>query len=118
MSSEISFRAYREPLETVTSFKYLGRVLMSEDDYWLAVAVNLSKARKIWVQMTRILIREGAEPKVSVLLFKAVVKAVFLFGTETWFLNPRAERSLRNFRHRVARRLIVSQLRRRGEGRW
>ena len=32
-STEVYFHAYRRPLETVTSFKYLGRVLTTSDDY-------------------------------------------------------------------------------------
>ena len=38
--------------------------------------------------MMRILSREGAEPRVSVFFFKAVVQAVLLFGEETWVVTP------------------------------
>ena len=48
----------------------------------------MSKARNIWMRMTRILIPEGVDPKVSGLFFKVVVQAVLLFGEETWFLTP------------------------------
>ena len=42
-------------MESVTLFKYLGRVLMAGDDDWPSVAGNLRKARKICTRMTRIL---------------------------------------------------------------
>ena len=93
-SSWRTFQAYGELLETVTSFKYLGWVLTAGDDKWTAVAGNLRKARKSWVQMTRILIREGADPKVSGLFFKAVVLVVLIFGAETCVLTPRMEQDL------------------------
>ena len=32
-----AFEAYGEPLENVTAFRYLGRVLTARDDDWLAV---------------------------------------------------------------------------------
>ena len=64
-SSERAFQAYGEPLETLMSFKYLGRLLTEGDKYWPAVSGNLRKAIKCWVRMTSILIREGADPKVS-----------------------------------------------------
>ena len=64
--------------------------------------------------MMRILGREGSDPRLSRFLFKAVVQAVLLFGSETWFLNPRMERSLGIFQHRVARRITGRQPRRRG----
>ena len=44
-SSERAFEAYGEPLENVTAFRYLGRVLMAGGDEWLAVVGNLGKAR-------------------------------------------------------------------------
>ena len=69
-SSERAFQAYGAPLENVTSFKDLGRVMTVGDDYWPEVVGNLQKVRKILGQISRILIREGADPKVSGHFFK------------------------------------------------
>ena len=69
-------------METVKIFKDMGRVLPAGDDGWPEVAGNLRKARKSWIWMTRILSREGADPKVSGLFFKAVVQAVLLSGAD------------------------------------
>ena len=44
-SSERAFEAYREPLENVTAFRYLGQVLTAGDDDWLAVVGKFDKAR-------------------------------------------------------------------------
>ena len=96
-STERSFEAYRKPLETVSTFKYLGRVMTAGDDDWPAVAVNLLKARKIWGRLSRILSQEGADVRVSGNFFKAVVQAVLLFGAETWVLTSRIERALESF---------------------
>ena len=79
-STERAFGAYGKPLETVLTFKYLGRVITAGDYDWPAVAGNLVKARKSWGWMSRILIREGADKRVSGNFFKAVVQAVLLFG--------------------------------------
>ena len=46
-NSERAFEAYRERLENVTTFRYLGRVLKAGDDDWIAVVGNLGKAQKI-----------------------------------------------------------------------
>ena len=96
------------------SFKYLVSVFMARHEEWPEVAGKLQKARNILVQMTRILIREGAYLKVSGHFFKAVVQAVLIFGAETWVLTPRAERSLGSFQHRVERQLTGRQQSRRG----
>ena len=79
-----AFSAHGRPLEMVTSIKYLGRVILAADDDWPAVVKNLSRARKVWSRMLRILSREGAVPRVSSFFFKAVVQVVLLFRAETW----------------------------------
>ena len=63
--SERDFQFYGEPLENVTAFKYLGRVMTAGDDDWEEVSGNLQKARNSWGQMSRIFIQEGVDPKVS-----------------------------------------------------
>ena len=37
---------YGRPLDTVTYFKYFGRILTALDDNWPAVVGNLQKERK------------------------------------------------------------------------
>ena len=54
-SSERAFQANGEPLETVTSFKYLGHVMTTGDDNWAEVVGNLRKARKSLTRVTRIM---------------------------------------------------------------
>ena len=55
-----AFSAYGRPLEMVTSFRYLVRVISAADNDWLAVVRNLSRTRVVWRKMARILSREGA----------------------------------------------------------
>ena len=83
-----TFQAYVRPLETVTSFKYLGRVLVALDDYWLTVVRNLRNSWKSWSLLLIIMGRELASPRVSGMLFKAVVQADLIFGSETWVMTP------------------------------
>ena len=113
-SSEKAFEAYGEPLENVTTFRYLGRVLTEREDDWLAVIGNLGKAWKSWGRFYRILIREGEDPKVSGIFNKTVVQEELLFGSETWVLIPRMELVLDSFQHRVARRITMREPWRRG----
>ena len=88
---ERDFRAYGAPLDNVTAFKYLGRVMTVGDDYWPAVAGNFQKVRKSWGQMSQILSLKGADLKVLGHFSKAVVQAMFMFGAETWVLTPRMD---------------------------
>ena len=77
------------PLEMVTSFKYLGRVISASDNDWPEVVRNMKKARAVWRRLKRIIIREGATPWVSGFFFKSVVQSVLLFSAETWVVIPR-----------------------------
>ena len=114
--TERAFKDYGKPLETVTTFKYLGWVMTARDDDWLAVAGNLVKARKSWGRLASILSREGADKRVSGNFFKTVVQAVLLFGAETWVLTPRIERALESFMHRAAHNITGRQPRRGWDG--
>ena len=68
--------------------------------------------------MTRILIWEGANLKVSGLFVKAGVEAVLIFGAETWILTPRVERALNSFQHSFTQRINWRHSRREGGRRW
>ena len=78
------------------------------------MAENLVKAQKIWGRLSQILIREGADKRVSGNFFKAVVQAVLLFGADTWVLTPRIERALESFMHGATRRITGKNPRRGG----
>ena len=55
VSIEQDFWVYVFPLASVSSFKYLGRTLMTSEDDWPAVVGNLCKSRTKWDRMLRIL---------------------------------------------------------------
>ena len=102
-SADRAFQAYVRQLDTVTSFKYQGRVLTELVNDWPAVVGNLKKSRKSWSWLMSILGQEGANPRVSGMFFKAVVQAVLIFGSATWVLNPHIRRDLGSLKHGVSR---------------
>ena len=81
----------------MTTFKYLVRMMTAGDDDWPEVTGNLQMSRKSWGRMSRILSRDGADPKVTGYFFKALVQVVFLFRVETWVLTPRMEQAMSSF---------------------
>ena len=105
----MAFQAYRRPLETVTAFKYLGRVLTASADDWPSVVDKLRKDRSRWAYLSRILGREGSDPWTFSNFYKAVFQANLLFGSETWVVTPRIGRTLSGFHHRMAHSLAVMQ---------
>jgi hypothetical protein len=55
--------------------------------------------------ISRVLIRDGATPRISSMFYKAVVQSVLLYGSETWVLPPNILSKLEGFRKQIARRL-------------
>ena len=100
-----TFSAYGLPLEMVTSFRYLGRLISEADIDWLEMVLNMEKARTVWRRMTGILRRKGAGLQVYVFFFKAVVQSVLLLGAEKWVVTPNMGRVLGGLQDQVARRL-------------
>jgi hypothetical protein len=100
-----SFTTYRDKLERVEMFKYLGWLLAYNDNDTQAMRGNLKKARKSWGRVSCILRAENASPKVCGVFYIAIVQAVLLFGSETWKVSPLSLKSLEGFHIRAARRM-------------
>ena len=81
------------PLTAVSSFRYLGRTVSSANDDWTAVERNLRRVRLKWGRLEKILGREGSDKRMVGGGYVVVVEAVLLFGSETWVLTLRLERS-------------------------
>ena len=93
------------PLGVVQIYQYLGRLLACNDNDWPAIQTQLKKARSRWGSLSRILVREGATPRVSGMFYKAVVQAVLLYGCESWVLTDKVWKVLESFHNRAARRI-------------
>ena len=58
-AQETHISIHGTPLQTVTSFKYLGRIMSANNNDWPAIYANLAKARRKWSTLTRILTKTG-----------------------------------------------------------
>jgi hypothetical protein len=99
------FHIRDQPLETVTNFRYLGQISMTRDNDWAAARLNLQKAIKRWAMISRVLTRESASPRISVLFYKATIQTVLLYGSETWVMTGEILQMLTSFHHGIAQRL-------------
>ena len=91
------------------SFKCIGCIIITLDNYWTAVVANLWKARnswKRWMWMLRIMGREGSDERMLGTFFNAVVYEVILFGSETWVMDPRMGRKLLGLQNRGPLRMM------------
>ena len=78
-----TFTAYDEPLNRVTQFKYLGRIMSYDDNDTPAVRRNIKRARRVWGPFRKLLEKEEVPPRVAGFFYQAVVASVLLFGSET-----------------------------------
>ena len=69
-------------------------MLDRSDDGWLAVIWNISKERQVWIHLGQLIRREGVYPLVSEMFYWAVVQAVLLFRSETWFLLEKISKKI------------------------
>jgi hypothetical protein len=99
-----TFQIQDQPIKTVTTFRYLGRILTSWDNDWEAARQNLYKAKQRWAMISRILMRESAT-RISALFYKATIQMILLYGSETWVINNKILQLLTSFHHGIARRL-------------
>ena len=76
--TEMVITAYGILLAPSTSFKYLGRFLLSEDGKWPAVVHNLWRKRQNWARLSRVLSREGADARTSGIIYmRSVITHVY-----------------------------------------
>jgi hypothetical protein len=78
-----TFTAYGEELERVEVFKYLGRLVVYDNNDTQAVRGNLKKTCSIWARLSGTIRAENASPRVCGVFYKATVKSILLFGSET-----------------------------------
>ena len=73
-------------MQNVTTVRYLGRHLYQIDDDWPDVRWNIMRARLVWGRLGKLLRREGADPRVTEMFYRAVVQEILLHGSKTWVL--------------------------------
>jgi len=93
------------PIESVGSFRYLGRQEARNDTDWGALYTNLRRARYKWYKLSKLLHIESANPRIFGMFYKAVVQTVLLFGCESWTMTDAMWTVLKGFHYRAARRM-------------
>ncbi len=101
-------------LERVEVFRYLGRLLLQDDDDVQAVRNQLCKRHGTWARIGQVLRRENAPPRISAKFYKAIVQSVLLYGSETWVLSPAVMARLEGFHICAAYWMVKRHVPRRG----
>ena len=115
---EIYFTIHDQPLQRTDTFKYLGRVLATNNSDWPTVYNNVQKAKLKWALVARPLYKTGVSPKFVGMFYKAIVQAVPLCGCETWVISPNMLAVLAAFHNRVVRKIANALPTRTPDGSW
>jgi hypothetical protein len=105
-------------IETALDFKYLGRQVTDNDYDWAAVNYSLKRARMAWGRLAKILSNEKVEPKAMATIYKAVIQAVLLYGSESWAMNNTMECRLQSFHSRCAHHITGQHIRQNADETW
>ena len=76
---------------------YLGWMLDKSDNDLPVVHHNIQKAQQVWGRLGKLLRREGVDSFVLDIFYRAVVKIVLLFRSETWVLFAAMTKRMEGF---------------------
>ena len=108
------FTVHGDVLERVEVFRYLGRLLLQDDNDIQAVRSQLRKARGTWARVGQVLRKENTPPWVSAKFYRAIVQSVLLYGSKTRVLGPAVMARLEGFHIRAAYRMAKEHTPHRG----
>ena len=82
----------REILEVVEQFKYLGSCVSSDGSLSNEIDARISKARIAFANLRHLWRQKGISLSLKVRVYKTTVRAVLLYGSETWHLRVEDQR--------------------------
>ena len=97
----MAIRVKLNPLDVTTAFPYLRRMGMYNNSDWAAFYSNLRKAHRIWGMVEKVMGKTGATIKARLMVYKALVWAVLMYGSEIWLLTDAMMTVLEGFHHSI-----------------
>ncbi len=91
------FTVHEDVLEKVQVCRYLGRLLLQDNNDVQAMRSQLCKVRRMRARVGQVLRRENAPPKTSARFYKAIEQSILLYGSKTWVLSKAVMARLEGF---------------------
>ncbi|VDP30550.1 unnamed protein product [Schistosoma margrebowiei] len=96
----------RKILENVESFTYLGSIIDEQGGSDADVKARIGKARTAFLQLKNIWNSKQLSTNIKVRIFNTNVKAVLLYGAETWRTTTTAIRKVQVFMNSCLRKIL------------
>ena len=93
-------------LEEVTSFVYLGRVVSIDGGSDGDIKVRMNKARVAFNMLRKVWSSHVISRRTKFRIFVFNVKALLLYGSETWRPTKRMTQKLQSFSNKCLRRIL------------
>ena len=97
----MEIRVNLNPLEATTAFPYLGRTIRYNNSDWVALY------SRSWGLVAKVLGKIGSPIKAQAMIYKALVQAVLLYGSEIWVVTHAMITVIEGFHHRISRCIAV-----------
>ena len=107
--SDIPITLADRPLEEVESFTYLGSVIDMHGGTAADIRARVAKARAAFNQLEKIWKARKISPHTKIRIFNSNVKAVLLYGSETWAPTKTNCKKLQTFINGCLRRILRVQ---------
>ena len=117
-AEEVSFSVKCLPIERVRKFIYLGRRFDEDDNDSACIKDQISKARRQWNCIAKILKRDGADCRTMTRFYLTVVQAVLLYGSDSWTVKKSDIKRLNSFHNRALRYMTGQHIKRLENGEW
>ncbi|VDO95470.1 unnamed protein product [Schistosoma curassoni] len=95
-----------ETLEDVESFTYLGSIVDVQGGSDADVKARIGKARAAFLQLKNIWNSKQLSTNIKVIIFNTNVKAVLLYGAETWRTNTTIIKKVQVFINNYLRKIL------------
>jgi hypothetical protein len=111
------FRVCGDVLQWVEVYKYLGRMMVQDDDNIQAIHAQLWKAPSTWARVGQVLCSKNTSPFVATQFYQAIIQAILLYESKTWVISWTALAWLEGFHihaayqiaHRTSRSMALGR---------
>ena len=104
--SENPIKLADEALEEVESFTYLGSIVNGQGGTDADVKTRIGKARAAFLQLKNVWASRDLSINTKIRLFNSNVKAILLYGAETWRTTVATNKKIQTFINNCLRRIL------------
>ena len=104
--SNTIFTVNGEPLEETDSFTYLGNTINKNGGTEEYVKARIQKARVAFIMLRTIWTAQHIKINTKLKIFNSNVKAVLLYGSETWRTTQKTLKRIQTFIDKCLRRIL------------